>query len=113
MSIKEVSFPATLTYFSCWTFLRKSFESFWYSGSSQRFLIDLKKNEPGLYVNQKNFSITELMLDSADIDEAEAELLMFQSGYLTVKEVVSTIDERIYLLDIHNREVKNAFDLLL
>ena len=56
-------------------------------------------------------------LNNAEIAEAnrrilsEAGVLLFQSGYLTVKNVSRYADEDVYKLGIPNFEVKKAFDM--
>jgi hypothetical protein len=49
------------------------------------------------------------MLETFDIDRIEIETLLFKTGYLTLKEVVRTKGSPIYVLDIPNHEVRDAF----
>ena len=56
-----------------------------------------------------NTIITELSLDSADLYNIEAEPLLFQSGYLTIQEVVYTGGAAVYKLHTPNYEVRDAF----
>ena len=51
------------------------------------------------------------MLDSADIDKLTLEPLLFQTGYLTIKEILFTEDEPLYILDMPNFEVREAFNI--
>jgi len=51
------------------------------------------------------------MLDTADIFDIGAELLLFQTGYLTIKEVIPTKGVSVYLLDMPNFEVREAFNM--
>ena len=93
-------------------FSQERFASFWYASGTPKFLIGLIKKNPNAYINLKNLLITELTLDSADFERIEAEPLLFQTGYLTIKDVITTKDdELIYLLDIPNFEVREAFNL--
>jgi hypothetical protein len=55
--------------------------------------------------------MTESIIDMADFDRLEAEPLLFQSGYLTVKEVLPKTAPAIYLLGMPNFEVREAFNL--
>ena len=70
----------------------------------------IKKN-PESYTNQKSFTITEQMLDSTDIDKQALEPLLFQTGYLTIKDIQYIQEEPVYLLDMPNGEVRRAFNL--
>ena len=93
-------------------FMHKKIGSFWYSSGSPKFLIDLMKKSPEIYVNLRNMEITESMLDSAEFDKIAPEPLLFQTGYLTVKEVQSdSWSPPVYVLDIPNLEVRDAFSL--
>jgi len=92
-------------------FMQKRFGSYWYTSGTPWFLIDIIKNKPASFVALKNLEIEEWMLDAFDIQKIEAEPLMFQTGYLTVKDVVPTDGSPIYALDIPNYEVRNAFNL--
>ena len=91
-------------------FTRKAFSSFWYASGKPKFLMDMIKKNPGIYTNLKNFRMTEVMLDSTDIDEIDAELLLFQTGYLTIKQITIMDDEPVYTLTMPNNEVRKAFD---
>ena len=92
-------------------FSQERFASFWYVSGTPKFLFEQIKKDPGVYLGLKNLRITELMLDIVEIDEIEAELLLFQTGYLTVKEALQTKGATTYFLDIPNSEVREALDL--
>ena len=51
------------------------------------------------------------MLDTAELEQIDVELLLFQTGYLTVKDVMSEKGVAIYVLDMPNFEVRDAFNL--
>ena len=92
-------------------FMQERFSSFWYSSGTPKFLMDIIKNNPGAYMNLKNLEITELTLDTADINQISIEPLLFQTGYLTIKKVITTDAAPVYLLDLPNFEVREAFNL--
>ena len=92
-------------------FEQKRFAGFWYASGTPGFLPEMIKKKPESYTNIKNFEITEHMLDSADIDKLALEPLLFQTGYLTIKDIQYIYDEPIYILELPNREVKLAFNL--
>jgi len=87
------------------------FAGFWYASGTPKFLIDIIKKDPGVYINIKNAKATEFMLDSADLARLEPVSLMFQTGYLTVKDIDYSMGSPIYDLVIPNREVREAFNL--
>jgi len=92
-------------------FDQERFAGFWYASGTPRFLLDLIRQKPESYTNLNVFEITEYMLDSVDIDRITIEPLLFQTGYLTVKDIPLTTDEPVYILDIPNFEVRNAFNV--
>jgi len=99
--------PFSLLYF----FRQRKFAGFWYASGTPKFLIDMLKKDPGMYIGLNESIITEFMLDSADLDNLDPESLMFQSGYLTIKSIDYTMGSPVYRLVIPNHEVKEAFNL--
>ena len=87
------------------------FSGFWYASGTPSFLLDLIKKQPESYANIRNLEITELMLDSVEIDRIAIEPLLFQTGYLTVKDIPETPGTPVYLLGIPNFEVREAFNV--
>jgi len=92
-------------------FRQEKFKSHWYSTGTPRFLIDIIKNKPESYLKLRNYEIIEEMLDAFDIENIEFEPLLFQTGYLTVKNVFDKRGSPVYVLDMPNYEVRNAFSL--
>ncbi|MCL1810547.1 MAG: PD-(D/E)XK nuclease domain-containing protein, partial [Clostridiales bacterium] len=92
-------------------FDQERFASFWYASGTPKFLMELMIKDPGVYANLKNLRITGLMLDTTEIGKIEAELLLFQTGYLTVKEIAYDMNEEVFVLGMPNSEVRKAFDL--
>ena len=92
-------------------FVHRKFGNFWYVSGTPTFLMKLIKKDPCVYTNMTSLRITELMLDTAELDEIDAALLLFQTGYLTVKERISKKGVAFYLLDTPNYEVRDAFNL--
>ena len=91
-------------------FFARAFKSFWYSTGTPTFLIEMLKNKPESFLELKNYRITEAMMDNFDIKTMEIEPLLFQTGYLTVTEVIYTMDSPVYVVDIPNYEVRIAFN---
>ena len=98
--------------FSLLNFLdEKRFSWFWYASGTPGFLLELIKKKPESYTNIRNFEITESMLDSVEIEKITIEPLLFQTGYLTIKEIPLSIDEPFYIMKIPNNEVRRAFNI--
>jgi len=85
------------------------FKGHWYSTGTPWFLIEIIRKKPETYLSLKNLEIMEEMLDTFDIERLEIEPLLFQTGYLTVREMVRTREAPLYVLDIPNHEVRGAF----
>ncbi len=85
-------------------FQSPKFEAHWFRTGSPKFLIDIIKNVGEFDFNQ--LKVNNAILDSYDIENLNLRTLMFQTGYLTIKE----IDKRrgSYTLDYPNREVEQA-----
>ena len=92
-------------------FKQEKFKTYWYSTGTPGFLMDIIKKKPESYLNLKNLKIAEEMLDTFDIEAIEFEPLLFQTGYLTIKDVLQRRGSPIYVLDIPNYEVKDAFNM--
>ena len=85
--------------------------SYWYETGTPGFLIDMIKKTPESYLSLKKLKITEPVLNTFDIERIEIEPLLFQTGYLTVSKVEETKGLPIYVLDIPNNEVRDAFSM--
>jgi hypothetical protein len=58
----------------------------------------------------ENLKVGEELLSNLDIDNIDVENLLFQTGYLTIKDVIEESTERIYILSYPNFEVKKSFN---
>ena len=91
-------------------FFARNFKSFWYVSGSPKFLIELLKSRPEDVPKLKNMTISEADMDVIDIQSLGIGSLFFQTGYLTLKEIITYPDASPdYLLEIPNHEVKEAF----
>jgi len=93
------------------SFSDRKFKRYWYATGTPSFLINMIKKKPESYLSLKNLQITEDMLDTFEIERIELEPLLFQTGYLTVKEVAETMGPPVYTLDVPNYEVRDAFSM--
>ena len=91
-------------------FMQKRFGAFWYASGNPKFLVDLIKKNPDDFINLETLDMTEQTLDAADFNRLEAKPLLFQTGYLTVKEVVYNGVAPSYMLEVPNLEVGEAFN---
>jgi hypothetical protein len=88
----------------------REFDSYWYKTGTPSFLIKL--------IKEKEYDITELdnkivkknVLEKFDLEEIRIEALMFQTGYLTIKEVYEKEYGEEYKLGFPNKEVRISFN---
>ncbi len=85
-------------------FDNENFKEYWFTSGSPKFLIDLLKEKR--FFNLNNLTVPQRVTDSYEIETLEVRAILFQTGYLTVK----NYDNRrgIYTLDYPNREVEQA-----
>jgi len=89
---------------------KKEIRNYWYETGRTEFLFKI--------IKQKDFDLpylykryyTEEILEKFDIEYINIEALMFQTGYLTIKEIEKIGAREVYTLDYPNREVREAFN---
>jgi hypothetical protein len=88
----------------------KVLRNYWYETGKSEFLFKLLKtsNYQLPYLNKLYY--TNDILDKFDIEYISIEALMFQTGYLTIKEVKTIESEEMYILDYPNKEVRQSFN---
>ncbi len=89
----------TLTFFN-----EKVFSNTWFSTATPTFLVNLIR-EKGVFKYESQW-MSKLTLEKYDLDNLDLVPLMFQTGYLTVKE--KDISNGDMLLDYPNREVRDG-----
>jgi hypothetical protein len=88
----------------------KTFRNYWYETGKTEFLFKLlkTKNYELPYLNKLYY--TSDILDKFDLEYISIEALMFQTGYLTIKEVKQVQSEEMYILNYPNKEVQQSFN---
>jgi hypothetical protein len=84
----------------------RKFRSYWYKTGTPTFLIKLIKQQKYDVTKLDNIILRENILEKFDIEEIRIEALMFQTGYLTIKEVYQKEYGQEYKLGFPNKEVK-------
>ncbi|MGB9639175.1 MAG: PD-(D/E)XK nuclease domain-containing protein, partial [bacterium] len=88
----------------------KVFKNYWYETGTPSFIIDLIKEKKYDITKLENIVMDEGMLNKFDIEYSNIEALMFQSGYLTIKEYKQTLYGISYKLGFPNKEVEISFN---
>ncbi|MGE5340838.1 MAG: AAA family ATPase [Candidatus Omnitrophota bacterium] len=92
--------------FSILSFFRTyQFRNYWFATGSPTFLVKKLKNTDIAIDRYECLSVTDSFFDKFDISSIDISVLLFQTGYLTIK----TIEENEYILSYPNREVRESF----
>lgn len=94
-------------------FIANSFiyRDYWFESGTPTFLMELIKKNSYFLPTLTDLKVDEKLLSSFDINNLDLEVILYQTGYLTIKSVETDEDENIiYTLTIPNREVKAAFN---
>jgi hypothetical protein len=91
-------------------FENKRFADYWFASATPTFLINLLRERNDVNLLLESTQIQSSGFDSFDPATIDTKLLLFQTGYLTVKSVARSRfgEELVYTLDIPNREVRQA-----
>jgi len=90
-------------------FSENSFENFWFSTGTPTFLTRLIKNKQRNISQFDNLPVSSYTFDSYDIENMDVTSLLFQTGYLTVKEIFFKKEKKKYRLSYPNKEVRDSF----
>ncbi|MGM0379732.1 MAG: AAA family ATPase [Bacillota bacterium] len=89
-------------------FVENKFKNYWFETGTPTFLIDMiKKNNYNLS-NLEEVEVEEYIFNSYDLKYADITALLFQTGYLTIKENYQFMNMDMYKLVTPNYEVKNS-----
>jgi hypothetical protein len=88
----------------------KVYKNYWYETGKTEFLFKLlKEKEYKLPFLEKEYYTNEI-LEKFDLEYVGIEALMYQTGYLTIKEVKRIEEEEVYVLGYPNKEVRQSFN---
>ena len=90
----------------------KKYEAYWFESATPTFLITLLKTKFNFYSipNLENINVWKEIMWSFDIEKINIETLLFQTGYLTIKEEIEEFWNIIYRLWIPNEEIARSFN---
>ncbi len=87
---------------------RREFKNYWFETGTPTFLIDLLREKQFFMPDLENLRASEAILSTFDVDDIAPEALLFQTGYLTIKEMVQVGAQRTYDLTYPNLEVRSS-----
>jgi len=88
----------------------KVFKNYWYKTGTPSFLVKLIKQKRYDVTKLDNLVIKEDVMEKFDIGEIRVEALMYQTGYLTIKEGYEREYGQEYRLGFPNKEVRISFN---
>ncbi len=83
-----------------------SFRPYWFETGTPTFLMKMIRKEKYFIPNLENIEATDAILGSFDVYTMEIEALLWQTGYLTIKDVEQIGELTYYKLSYPNFEVK-------
>ncbi len=83
----------------------QAFKNYWFETGTPTFLVNLLHENRWYLPTIENMQATESVFSVYEIERLQPEALLFQTGYITVKNV----EEGLYTFDYPNQEVKSAF----
>ena len=87
----------------------KEFDNFWFSTATPSFLVNLIKEKDYFIPDLEQIEMGASMLETFDIESIDIEPMLFQTGYLTIKD----FDGTLFYLSYPNAEVKKSFNEIL
>ena len=91
-------------------FRRRLFEAHWFETGTPTFLVDTLFRRRVGTPSLDGMLTSSALLSSFDIDEIATEALLFQTGYLTIRDVRDRGGVRSYRLGYPNREVRQSLN---
>ena len=85
-------------------FADRDFRNYWFASGTPTFLIDLMRERSFYAFEQQQVGLS--AFEAYDLENLETIPLLFQTGYLTIKEYDR--EHYLYTLDYPNREVKDS-----
>jgi hypothetical protein len=87
-----------------------TFRNYWFETGSPAFLIKLFQQRQYFLPDLEDIEVGEEILDSFDVENISPITLLFQSGYLTIRESVTRFGgQPFYKLQLPNQEVRQSF----
>jgi len=92
---------------------KREYRPFWFETGTPSFLLKVLGEKKFYFPELEEMKLTEDLLSSFEIENIEPETLLFQTGYLTIKECESTLSGVFYTLSYPNKEVRVALNQTL
>ncbi len=89
------------------------FRNYWFATGTPTFLLKLIQEKQYSALDIELIQTSEDMMSSFDVDVMDLETLLFQTGYLTIKDHKTILNNIVFRLGYPNAEVKTSFTAYL
>jgi hypothetical protein len=89
-------------------FDKKTFKPYWFETGTPTFLIKMFLKNKYYLPELENLEVGDEILSNLDVDNIRIENLLFQAGYLTIKEFLE--EDGVYILSYPNLEVRKSLN---
>ena len=89
---------------------RREFAAYWFETGSPAFLVETLTRHRVSPVDLDGLVGTEELLSAFDVEDFSTEALLFQTGYLTIRERIEVGGETLFRLGYPNREVRQSLN---
>ena len=91
-----------------------TFKNYWFATGTPTYLIKLIEKNNYFLPKLSNLTLGEQLLDSFDIDNIDLEVILYQSGYLTISNIsIDEDDDIFYHLKLPNLEIKKSLNTFI
>jgi len=87
-------------------FDKRRFAPHWFESGTPKFLVDMLVQRRFHLPDLERLEASSSMLSTFEVDDMSTEALLFQTGYLTVRQTVETVGLPRYVLGFPNMEVR-------
>ena len=87
----------------------KIYKCYWFETGTPSFLLELIKEKKYFIPDLKNVELSDSQMGEFDIHNIELDVLLYQTGYLTIKAIQHIEDNIFYSLSFPNKEVQKGF----
>ncbi|MCP4397525.1 MAG: ATP-binding protein [bacterium] len=84
----------------------REYKAYWFKTGTPTFLLTLIKQRKFYIPKLERLDMLESQMEDFDIEHIELDALLFQAGYLTIKDVHQLGTQSVYTLTMPNQEVK-------
>ncbi len=89
---------------------RKEYEPYWFETGTPTFLLNLLKEKKYFLPKIENVKVSNTQINEFDINNIDLEVLLYQTGYLTIHKTSKAPTGKLFYLKVPNKEVQIGFN---